>query len=131
MSLFSVIAAGLAAWVFGAIWYSVFAKPWVTASGVATDENGKPANQKDPLPYILSIVAAILVAGMMRHVFTLSGIDTFGKGLVSGLGIGAFLAAPWMLTCYAFAGRPRQLMLIDAGYATFGSAVIGAVLMLL
>ncbi|MCK0151203.1 DUF1761 domain-containing protein [Marivita sp. S6314] len=131
MSVLSVIVAGLAAWAFGAVWYSVFAKPWVAASGVATDDTGKPANQKDPLPYILSIISAILVAGMMRHTFNLSGIDTLGKGLISGLGIGAFLAAPWLLTCYAFAGRPRQLMLIDAGYATFGSAVIGAVLMLL
>ena len=131
MSFFSVIVAGLAGWVFGAVWYSVFAKPWIAASGVATDENGKPANQKDPLPYIISIVCAIIVAGMMRHTFNLSGIDTFGKGLISGFGIGAFLAAPWIATNYGFAGRPAKLILIDSGYAIFGCTVIGAVLMLL
>lgn len=131
MSLFSVIAAGLAAWVFGAVWYSVFAKAWVASSGVATDAQGKPANQKNPVPYVISVVAAIIVAGMMRHTFNLSGIDTLGKGLVSGFGIGAFLATPWIATCYAFAGRPTNLILIDAGYATFGCTVIGIVLMLL
>ena len=131
MSLFSVIAAGLAAWIFGAVWYSVFAKAWVDASGVATDAGGKPANQKNPVPYIISVIAAIIVAGMMRHTFNLSGIDTLAKGLVSGFGIGAFLATPWIATCYAFAGRPTMLILIDAGYATFGCTVIGVVLMLL
>ena len=131
MSVFSVIAAGLAAWIFGAVWYSVLAKPWVAASGVATDENGRPANQKNPVPYIISIVSAIIVAGMMRHSFNLSGIDSVGKGLLSGFGIGAFLAAPWIATNYGFAGRPAQLIVIDAGYAIFGCTVIGVVLTLL
>ena len=131
MSLFAVIAAGIAGWVFGAVWYSIFAKPWMQASSVAVDASGKPVNQKNPVPYIISIVSAILVAGMMRHSFVLSGIDTLGKGFIAGLGVGAFLATPWLATCYAFAGRPMKLTLIDGGYATLGSAVIGAVLMLL
>lgn len=130
MGFLTVIVAGLAGFAFGAVWYSVFAKPWMAASGVATVD-GRPANQKDPAPYIISIVSAVLVAGMMRHVFMLSGIDTFGEGLVGGLGIGLFLAAPWLATNYGFAGRPFRLILIDGGYAAFGSAVIGAVLTLL
>jgi len=131
MSVFSVMAAGIAAWIFGAVWYSVFAKQWVVASGVATDADGKPANQKNPVPYVLSVAAAIAVAGMMRHTFILSDITTIGKALVSGFGIGAFLASPWIVTCYAFAGRPAQLMLIDGGYTTFGCTVIGIVLVLI
>jgi len=66
----------------------------------------------------------------MRHIFTRSGIDTLDEGLISGLGIGMFLAAPWLLTCYGFAGRPVRLFLIDGGYAVFASAIIGAVLTL-
>lgn len=130
MSFLSVIVAGLAGWIFGAVWYSVFAKPWMESSGVAVTAEGKPVNQKNPVPYVISIVAAIAVAGMMRHSFYLSGIDTLGKGIVSGFGVGAFLAAPWIATCYAFAGRPTKLILIDCGYATFGATVIGAVLTL-
>ena len=130
MSILSVIVAGLAAWAFGAVWYSVFAQQWVAVSGVETDENGKPANQKNPIPYIISISSMILVAGMMRHAFYLSNIDTLGKGLIAGFGIGAFLAAPWLATNYGFAGRPAKLMLIDGGYAVFGSTTIALVLML-
>lgn len=130
MEFFNVIVAAIANFVFGAVWYMSLAKPWMAASGVALDEDRQPANRSNPVPYITSFVAAILVAGMMRHVFALSGIDTFGKGAISGLGIGLFLVTPWIATFYGFSGKPRALILIDGGYATFGCTVIGAVLML-
>ena len=130
MGFLSVVVAGIAGFVFGAIWYTALGKPWMAASGVALDETGQPANRTSPVPYVTGLVAAILVAGMMRHVFALSGIDTFGEGLVSGLGIGLFMSVPWLATNYAFAGRPVRLTVIDGGYAVGGSAAIGAVLTL-
>ena len=130
MGFISVIAAAIANFIFGAIWYSVLAKPWMAASGVAVGEDGQPMNRSDPIPYITSFVPAALVAGMMRHVFALSDIDSFGKGLVSGLGIGLFLVTPWIATFNGFEGKSRKLTLINGGYATFGCAVIGAVLTL-
>ena len=130
MELVSVIVAGVAAFMFGAIWYSVLAKAWMEASAVPLNDEGVPANRSDPIPYITSLLGAILVAGMMRHVFELSQIDTFGKGVISGLGIGLFLVTPWIATFYGFGAKPRKLVLIDGGYATFGCTVIGAVLTL-
>ena len=130
MGFLDVIAAGIAGFLFGAVWYTVFAKRWMTLSGVPLNETADaPANRSDPIPYITSLVGAVLVAGMMRHVFALSGIDTVGEGLVSGLGIGLFLVSPWIATFYGFSARPFRLTLIDGGYATFGCTVIGAVLM--
>lgn len=130
MGYVAVFAAGFAGFVFGAIWYGLLAKPWIAASGVAVDETGQPANRANPVPYITSLIAVMLVAGMMRHVFVLSGIDSVGAGLVSGLGFGLFMVAPWLATNYGYAGRPFRLTLIDGGYSTFGSAVIGTVLTL-
>lgn len=131
MGFLAVVVAGVAGFMFGAIWYTVLAKPWMAASGVPLNEEGTaPANQSNPIPYITSVVGAILVAGMMRHVFVLSGIDTLGEGLVSGFGVGLFLVSPWIATFYAFGARPFRLTLIDGGYATFGCTVIGTVLTL-
>ncbi|SHH58428.1 DUF1761 domain-containing protein [Marivita hallyeonensis] len=129
MALLPILVAGVAGWIFGAIWYSVFAKPWMVASGVEVTADGKPANQKNPVPYIISITSAIIVAATMQYAFAMLEITTVMKGLTSGLGIGLCFAAPWLATNYGFAGRPFKLTLIDGGYATFGSAVIGAVLM--
>ena len=130
MGFLSVIVAAIANFAFGAVWYMALAKPWMAASGVELDEDGQPANRSDPIPYITSFIAAILVAGMMRHVFALSGIDSIDKGAMSGFGIGLFLITPWIATFYGFGGKPRVLTLIDGGYATIGCTVIGAVLTL-
>lgn len=70
----------------------------------------------------------IIVAGMMRHVFVMAEISTLGAGLVSGLGVGLFFISPWIMINNAYGDRPVSLTLIDGGYATFGCAIIGALL---
>ena len=130
MSLISVLAAAAAAWVFGALWYMALSKPWIEASGIECDENGRPKGGS-PMPFILSAIAMIVVSGMMRHIFALSGIDDFGKGAVAGLGVGLFFISPWIMINNAYGMRPFRLTLIDGGYATFGCAIIGGVLTLI
>ncbi|MDH5530154.1 MAG: DUF1761 domain-containing protein [Paracoccaceae bacterium] len=128
MEIINVLAAAMASYIFGAIWYMSLARPWMEAAGIEADENGRPVENAGMMPYLIAFICAIVVAGMMRHVFTLGGVAGVGKGLMAGLGIGAFLATPWVATNYAFAGRPGKLTLIDGGYATFGCAIIGLVL---
>ena len=130
MEIISVIAAAIAGFAFGAAWYMALSKQWVAASGIEVDENGQPANQSKT-PFILAGVAMLLVAGMMRHTFAMSGIDTLAAGLVGGLGVGLFFISPWIMINNAYGDRPFNLTLIDGGYATFGCAVMGAVLGLL
>lgn len=130
MQFVAVIVAALANFAFGAVWYMSLAKPWMAASGVDVGPDGQPTNASNPIPYIVSAVAAIVVAGMMRHTFALSGIDTIGKGLVSGLGIGAFFIVPWMAMNHAYGGRPAMLTVIDGGYAVLGCGIMGFVLTL-
>jgi hypothetical protein len=129
MGFLSVIIAAAAGFGFGAIWYMVLAKPWVEAANITTDSNGNPVGGS-PLPYIMAAIAMLLVAGMMRHTFSLSGIDTMVKGITSGLGIGLFFISPWIMINNGYGGRPFKLTLIDGGYATFGCAIIGLVLTL-
>ena len=130
MPILPVIVAGLAGWVFGALWYSIFAKPWIAASGVETDAEGEPENRTSPKPYVISILSSLIVAATMYYAFDMLGTETVMKGFTSGLGIGACFAAPWLATNYGFAGRPFKLTLIDGGYAAFGSAVIGVIITL-
>ena len=127
MDFLIVIGAGLASYVFGAVWYMIFARKWMDAAGITADESGRPPNA-GPLPYLVALICSIVVAGMMRHIFSLSGIDTAGAGLVSGLGVGLFLVTPWIVTNYVFADRDRRLIWIDGGFATGGCAIIGMVL---
>jgi hypothetical protein len=128
MQYLGVLVAAAAAYAFGAVWYMALAKPWMAASGVPVGEDGRPANGMNPMPFIISGIAVILVAGMMRHVMIMASLSTFLDGLMTGFGLGAFVVLPWIVTNYAYAARPRNLTYIDGAYATVGCTIIGVVL---
>lgn len=131
MEFLSVIVAAAVAFGLGAAYYGALAAPWVEASGVELDDSGKPKNSQSPAIYAVAFVLQLIVAGMMRHVFTLSGIDTLGAGLIGGIGIGLFFISPWIALNNLFGGRPMKLSLIDGGYATLACAAGGTILTLL
>lgn len=128
MELVNILVAAAAGWVFGAVWYMTLSKPWLAASGIECDENGKPKGGGSPLPFILSAICMIVVAGMMRHMLGMAGIVSAGKSMLVGFGVGAFFIAPWVMINNAYGMRPFKLTLIDGGYAVFGCAIIGLVL---
>lgn len=130
MGYLAVFVAAAVSFAFGALYYGALSKPWMEASGVPVGEDGKPVGASDPIPYIVSFVCILLVAGMMRHIFALSGIETMGKGLMSGLGIGLFFIAPWIFINTGYSARPWKLAVIDSGYAIATGAICGTVLTL-
>ncbi|KGM47126.1 DUF1761 domain-containing protein [Pseudooceanicola atlanticus] len=127
MGVVAVLVAALAGFAMGAVWYMALSKPWIQAAGIEVDETGRPKNGS-PLPFVIAGICMILVAGMMRHIFAMAGIETLGESLVAGLGIGLFFITPWVAMNYAYAQRPFKLTILDGGYSILGSAVIGLVL---
>ena len=124
MEFLSVIVAAAAAWIFGAVWYGLVAKHWMAAAGLTEDT----INRRNYVAYVGSYICCVMVAGMMRHVLVTSHIDTVGKGAVTGLGLGLFIAVPWIATNYMFAERRFSLTVIDGVYATVGCTLMGAIL---
>ena len=131
MDAFSVLVAAVVGFAIGALWYGLFARQWVPASGVPTDERGAPDGANSPALYLASFVCILLVAGMMRHAFATAGIDAPAKGILGGLGVGAFFIAPWIMLNVLFARRPLVLALIDGGYAALACGAMGLVLTLM
>jgi hypothetical protein len=129
MEYLNVIAAGIAAFAFGAVWYMSMAKPWMAAAEIKLGPDGRPANASDKMPFVIGLVGMLIAAGMMRHIFGMAGIDTIGKGVTAGLGIGAFSVMPWVAMNYAFGQRKPMLTLIDGVNVVVGCGIMGAVLM--
>lgn len=129
MGFLAVLVAAAGAYAFGALWYIQLGPRWVKAAELSVDAQGKPVGGS-PLPFLIGAVALIIVAGMMRHMFLMSGLDTVLKGLMGGFGLGAFVVTPWLVMNYAYAMRSRALMLIDGGYAVIGSTIMGVILSL-
>lgn len=128
MGFVAVIVAALAGFAVGAVWYVTLSRHWIAAAGIRLGPDGKPEGGNSAMPFVVSGIAMLMVAGFMRHIFAMSGIATAGAGLVGGLGVGLFFITPWLAMDYAYAGRPARLTIIDGGYAVIGCAVIGAVL---
>ena len=126
MEFLSVIAAAIGAFAFGAVWYIAMSKPWMAASGVTEAQQ----RASGPLPFVVGLLAMVLVAGMMRHIFAGAGIVTPGAGILAGAGIGAFFITPWMAMNYAFALRRPALTVIDGVNSVVGCAIMGAILTL-
>lgn len=130
MEFLSVIAAAAASFVLGAVWYMTLAEPWMQAARIPRDADGKPEGGQSAVIFGMTFLLQLVVAGMMRHVFSLGGIDTLGAGLVAGGGVGLFFITPWIALNNAYGMRPIRLTLIDGGYATLGCAAMGLVLAL-
>ncbi len=127
MGLLSVVAAAVAAWVFGAVWYGVIGKQWMEASGLTEDT----IDRRNPVPYVVSFLCVLIVAGMMRHILASAGGHTGFSGMLTGLGLGLFIATPWIATNVMFSQRPRSLIWMDGVYPTIGCALMGLVLSVL
>lgn len=127
MEVLNVLAAGAAAWVFGAVWYMALSKPWMAANGLTENQIKGSAS---PLPYVVSLVMSVVVAGMTRHILVSAGITTLGGGFMVGAGLGLFVALPWMVNNVLFSFRDKSLIWIDGGYPVIGCIIIGVVLML-
>ncbi|MDO6730624.1 DUF1761 domain-containing protein [Marinovum sp. 2_MG-2023] len=130
MEIINVIIAAAASFALGAVWYMALANPWMEAAGIERDADGKPKGGQDPKIFALTFVMQLLVAGMMRHTFELSGVDSYGKGIVAGIGIGLFFISPWIVINNLYGNRPLQLSVIDGGYATLACGLMGLVLTL-
>ena len=124
MGIVSIIVAAVAAWVFGAVWYGLIGRQWMAASGL-TEET---VNRSNPAPYIVSFVCTILVAGMTAHIMRSGGVHGAWNGIVTGIGLGAFIALPWQATNVMFSQRPRELIWMDGAYTVVGCTIIGLVL---
>ncbi len=134
MEILNVIAAALAAFAFGAVWYMSMSKAWIAAAEISVDASGRPTRHEgqtggsSPMPFVVGLIAMVLVAGMMRHLLGASGVTTVGGGALAGFGIGAFLIAPWVAMNYGFAMRKPALTVIDGVNSVVGCTIMGAVL---
>ena len=128
MEILNVLAATVGAYTFSAVWYIVFSKQWVPSTGMPVDQNGKPMGNGSSMPFVIGFVAMLCVAGMMRHVFQMSGVNSISEGIGGGFGIGAFIITPWMVMNYSFSQRNPMLSLLDGVNSVVGCTIMGLIL---
>ena len=125
--LLAILAAAVAAWVFGAAWYMALGKAWQAALGRNPDEC---KGQKVPLgPLVGTFLAELVMASVLSQVLQHMSVVGWQWGALSGLEIGVGLMATTTVVNNLFPGRKPMLSVIDGahwiGVAVIQGTIIG------
>lgn len=123
-----IALAGIAAFVFGAVYYMTLGKVWQRALGLNPDDC---KDKKMPMtPMAICLVAEWIMAAVMFQTLTnLSGV-TMGplNGAIAGATLGLGFMATSTFVNNAFPGRSFKLSLIDSIHWIIVAAIEGAII---
>lgn len=123
-----IALAGIAAFVFGAVYYMTLGKVWQRALGLNPDDC---KDKKMPMtPMAICLVAEWVMAAVMFQTLTnLSGV-TMGplNGAIAGATLGLGFMATSTFVNNAFPGRSFKLSLIDSIHWIIVAAIEGAII---
>ena len=127
-SLFTIILAGLAFFVVGALWYGVlFGKAWQKAAGL-DDAEVRSGNMLKI--FGLTLLFELLIATVLAHQFAMTGASDRAIMMISvGFALGVMI--PAIGINYLYLRKSGALFLIDAGHFLLGMTAMGAVFALM
>ena len=125
-AIIAILAAGLAGWVFGAIWYMSLSKPWQRAHGINPEDC---KDQKMPMmPLVIAFLGAIVMAATLYHILTNLGVMGVAHGAIAGLTIGVGLLFVATVVNNQFQQKNWVATLIDGGHWSLVLMIEGAVI---
>lgn len=123
----AVLVAAVAYFAVGGLWYSpvLFAKPWMSASGISPEQSQGPSAL-----YAVSFVFQFLASLALALLVVATGAQTFADGIVLGLVIGIGFVLTAVGVTQMFSNAPAVLQAINIGYHLVGLVVAGVILAL-
>ena len=127
--IIAIGAAGLAAWIFGAIWYTSLGKVWQRAQGLNPDDC---KDKKMPMaPMVVSFLAALVMSAVLYQILTNLGVMGVGNSALAGLTVGVGFLLTSTLVNNMFQGKPLTLTAIDGGHWVLAVTIEAVVIALL
>ncbi len=111
ISYLAVLFAAAAGFAFGAFYYITLGARWMKALGKTKEEI---VAAKSPVPFIIAIVAQLLMAYLLAGLIGHLGAVTIENGMVSGLFIWVGFVITTMAVNYSFQGARPMLTVIDS-----------------
>jgi len=127
--ILAILAAGVAGWIFGAIWYGALGRVWQQALKL---DPQTCKGQKMPLvPMVVSFLAALVMSAVLYQLLSGLGVSGIGPAALAGLTIGVGFLATSILVNNMFQQKSFALTVIDAGHWVLAVVVEAVVLSLL
>ena len=127
--IIAILAAALAGWVFGAIWYGALGKAWQRARGL--DPESCKDQKMTVAPMVVSFLAAVVMSAVLYQLLSNLGVLGVGPAALAGLTIGAGFLLTSTLVNNMFQQKPFTLTVIDGGHWVLAVVVEAVVLSLL
>jgi len=124
-----ILAAGLAGWLLGAVWYTALGRPWQRALGLNPDDcKGKPMPKA---PLVVAFLAACVMSAVLYQLLTNLEVMGLASSAVAGLTIGVGFLLTSILVNNMFQQRSFLLTVIDGGHWVLAVVVEAVVISLL
>jgi len=125
----AIVLAAVAAFIFGGLWYGIFATPWMAALG-KTEQDIKGSGTPMAVLFLITIIAQLVMAWVLAGVIGHLGIGqvTLRNGLISGALVWLGFVATTMVVNHAYQSAKRTLTLIDGGHWLGVLLIQGAVI---
>jgi len=127
----SVLLAAVAAWIFGAVYYTSLGKSWMAAQGKTLEqcqaEQAAKSGIAKAAPFILVFVGELIMAWAMYGVLFHMSMFTLRAGAISGAALWLGFVLPTITANYAFAGKKPMLTVIDSAAWLGAMVIIGAI----
>ena len=126
MNYWAILVAGVANFVFEAIWYSVFMNGWL--NGIGRTREWLMASGVNPnLQYLVALVCAVAIAGSISCLTQITGPQTALRGIRMGFMLWLGIVVTTFTTEYVFEVRPWSLVGINNGFWLVGMILMGAI----
>ncbi len=120
ISYWAVAVAAVASFIFSGIWYGLWSKQWMAASGMdeklARGGNGGFSLAPFVIAFVAQLVMAWILAGVLLHLSRGGIALTLRSGLISGALMWAGFVMTSLVVNHAYQGVRRAQTLIDGGY---------------
>ena len=130
-NILAIVVAAVAAWLFGAVYYTALSGPWLQALGKTIEQCKAEQAGKSALanaaPFVLAFVGELIMAWAMYGILLHANMFTLRAGLITGAACWLGFVLTTIVVNNAFAGRKAMLSVID-GIAWLGALlIIGAI----
>ncbi len=125
LNYWAILVAAVANFIFEAIWYTIFMKPWL--SGISRTMEWLTSAGLSPLiQYGVALVMAFMIAAAISYVVQVTGPQTALRGIRVGAMLWVSFVFTTFATEYVFEIKPG-LFGINAGFWLLGMMLMGAI----
>lgn len=126
-NLLAVVAAAAASFIFGGVWYGGLSRHWLAAIGKTEDEI-KSAGRPLPVLFLITILAQIVMAGVLAGILGHFGQVTVRSGMITAALLWLGFVATTLVVNHGYQGSRWSLTAIDGGHWLGVLVIQGAVL---